>query len=222
MQPPLNLLLKRKHLLQDFVWSDVLSQGVFSSWLQSLNDKKCTQLLVEGGPSLGKTHLLLAVCQHARKNGLSSRYIDLSDQTSDLIDNVTQVYCLDNVDAVTKNPEFATSIVDFIENARSKDRHLMFSINRNTSIGLADLQTRLHLGLSLRLAKLNRNQKVEALRIRAKSAGLKVSNTLMQVLVNSEMDNHKLFSSLSRLDEIQLSSHQRLNQSVLEQLNIKK
>ncbi|MFC4699304.1 DnaA regulatory inactivator Hda [Glaciecola siphonariae] len=173
-----------------------------------------------GCSGVGKTHLLLAMHQHAEAQGFSARYVDIEQVRklpAQLIQGLGQhdVICIDNIHLIAEDREWQIALFDtlnqFLEqnpchcivSAKSAVKYIEFS--------LADLASRLQWGTSFQLRDMEEGDKIEALRLHFSERGVSVQNELLVFLLRRcERDMHKLVELVSTLDSMSLQQHRKL------------
>lgn len=185
--------------------------------LQAFATASGEQLVFLWGPAgSGRTHLLQASC-HLLEPG-QAVYLDLAEpalQPAVLMDlEYFSLVCLDNIDSILGREDWEVALFNFYNRSREQGSRLLVSGSAPPAqlvCQLADLRSRLAWGLVLCLQPLADDQKLIALKIRAKQRGLELTTEVGKFLLHHcsrEMNN--LFQALERLDQESLSAKHRL------------
>lgn len=171
-------------------------------------------LYLWGASGGGRTHLLQACC-HAASRGI---YLDLAEcglQPALLVDmEYFPFVFIDNIDAIMGDPAWELALFNFYNRSRAQGARLLMAGSAAPSqLGcrLPDLSSRLSGGLALNLQPLTDDQKLNALKMRAKRRGLELSVDVGNFLLShySRSMNH-LFFALETLDQEAMAAKRRL------------
>ncbi len=169
-----------------------------------------------GAASTGKTHLLQAVCESA---GDRSAYVPLSmfaDAGPGILDGLASrhLVCLDDIGLVAGDAAWETALFDLCNQVLDSGGQLVVSADtapRESAIGLADLASRLALLPVFHVQALDDEQRVAALKLRARHRGLELpGETARYLLKRSRRDMASLYTLLDRLDREALRAQRRL------------
>lgn len=171
-----------------------------------------------GKSGCGRSHLLQACCQAANKNGLRSIYLPLSatEISPRILEDleIMQLLCLDDIHNVVGQPQWEEAIFRTFNKLLDQKKSLLISSNtgpHTLPINLPDLKSRLAGGITFQIQPLSDNQKLTALRLRAKARGLHLSHDAGKFLLNRyARDTTSLFAVLEKLDQGSLSAQRRL------------
>ena len=183
-------------------------------------------LYLWGAPGCGKSHLLLAACQHMTQQALNAIYLSLNDiqQLSPLMLGELQQYelvCIDDVENVCAHEEWEEALFH-LYNAISQQQHKLV-IAANSSPGdlpaaLPDLASRLIWGVSYHLQQLDDTGKQQLLIQMADEKGMQLSAGAARYLINRYSRDIIMLSKLiDKLDHDSLSRQQRLTIPFLRQ-----
>jgi DnaA family protein len=176
-------------------------------------------LVLWGEPGTGKTHLLEAACRAAQEQGQAPLYVPLAEKaglTTALLEDVEQVplVCVDDIDAVAGDATWEAALFALYERLRTHGGMLVLAAHTSPgAIGLklADLATRLAAGLVYQLQPLTDEEKIAALRLRARRRGLEMTEEVANYLLTRfPRDMHSLFALLDKLDAATLVAQRRL------------
>jgi len=188
-----------------------------------------TLIYISGSAGLGKTHLLQAACHTAGENGRAAAYLPLREfrqAGTEVFVGLEQLEltCLDDVDALTADPQWERGLFDLFNRLRDTGRTLLLTAaHRPESCGfrLPDLVSRLGWGPGYVLRRMSEQEIHEALQFRARGRGLELPNETAQFLLRRfPRDLPSLFSLFDTLDIASLVEQRRLTipfvKSVLE------
>ena len=215
--------------------------SVFESFYPGANGDVVRQLLslspgarppviwLYGAPSVGKTHLLQALCARAGRQDLAATYWPLrkmSAQDAELLTGCESLAftCLDDFEAIAGNAAWERAVFRLYTELEDQGGRLVISaasLPANLGIDLRDLASRLAAGLVLRLHPLNDDEQMTALTLRASQLGLELPGDTAQFLLRRlPRDMAKLCDVLDALDHASLITQRRLSvpfvRSVLE------
>ena len=175
-------------------------------------------LYLWGRQGVGKTHLLQACCHQAFGRHSNAMYLSLADKRlrPEVLCNLEEMdfVFLDNIDAVLKRSLWEESLLHFYNRLRDRGRVLVVAADSSpihNACRLADLQSRLSWGLTFEVKAINDEQKVQALRLRARDRGLVLSDEVGKFLLRRyPRDMTALFDALGILDQASLAAKRRL------------
>lgn len=164
-------------------------------------------LYLYGDTGVGKTHLLHACVASSQTAGLTSRYIDASQESLDGISQRYDLLAIDHIDSLSLD---AQEQLFRLYNAQRESGGACLCAGRHAPTGMnlrADLQTRLAWGLSFPILPPDDADKVTLLRHRALQRGYPVTEDVCRYLVtHSQRDLASLTSLLDQLDRFALAS----------------
>jgi DnaA family protein len=176
-------------------------------------------LYLWGEPGAGKTHLLEAACHAVQAHGVRSVYVPLAEAAQlapSLLDDLEQamLICIDDLEAVAGESSWEAALFALYERAQaSAARFLITAAANPRHLGLAmpELRTRLGAGWVYHLHALTDEEKLAALRLRARRRGLDLPDDVAAyILARHARDTHALFGLLDRLDRAALAAQRRL------------
>ena len=177
-------------------------------------------LFLWGAPGVGLTHLLQAACHQAEAQGLGMQYLPLQELVGfapeQLLDGLEALdfVCLDGLHWVAGNAVWERALFNLYNRLRDSGKRLLIAAHqspRELPIALADLQSRLHWGVTFQVHNLSDADKQAALQMRARARGLELSDEVAQfVLHRAPRDMNELFCYLKRLDDASLAEQRKL------------
>ncbi len=175
------------------------------------------QILIWGGASVGKSHLLNAACHQAASHGFRIAYLPAGLIQSPVVFDGLEycnLVCVDDVHLMPKSRELEIGLFNLINTVRQNDQRLLFSSTHapaNLSILLPDLQTRLEWGACYSVHPLGSAHVREALREQARQAGLIIeSNVLDYLLNNFPRDIGTQTAQLQQLDKASMQTRRKI------------
>ena len=167
----------------------------------------------------GKTHLLQAACRAAEIGARSAGYLPM-DRLAKHGPGVLEgwhdrdLVALDSVESVTGNPGFETALFKHFNDLHASGGRLLIATQcppANLPIKLADLKSRLAWGVIYQLERLDDDQCVSALKLRARHRGLEMPDATARYLMRRlPRDIATLCDWLDRLDLASLAAQRRL------------
>jgi DnaA family protein len=176
-----------------------------------------SQIGLWGSAASGKTHLLNASADFARKNGVVLQIYDAAQLqycTVSEFDGYSDcdVLAIDNLDAIAGNPEWEAFFYQVINRCRDGDYRFLYAMTDKPDdlhTRLNDFRSRLQWGLMLQLPSGGDAEIREILRRRASLLGIELSAEVISYLMSHyPRDLSAQMAILRRLDETSLS-HQR-------------
>lgn len=172
-----------------------------------------------GPPGVGKTHLLQGACQYSTFQGLSAIYLPLSQSADvspkDLIGlEQLDLVCLDDVHLIAGQADWEEGLFHLYNKMRAQEKHILVSAPMAPmmlNIQLPDLRTRLGWGVIYHLHLLSDDEKIKALKIRAKQKGLKLCDEVARFIISrSARSMGDLLKGLDELDQASLTMQRKL------------
>lgn len=170
-----------------------------------------------GRAGTGKSHLLQAACADAGERNDSAAYIDLARApASAMLDgcDALALVCLDGLESVAADPEWNAAIFRLHTLLQDGLGRLVVASNvppASLPFTLPDLRSRLLAADVHQLAELDEAGQCDALRLRAGSRGLELSEDAALYLVHRlPRDMHSLLAVLDHLDAASLAAQRRL------------
>lgn len=167
----------------------------------------------------GKTHLLQALCHSAGEKKQSATYLPLQqllDTGPEILMNLDQLklVCVDNVEKVCANPDWAEALFHLINRCRAKSCPLVFTAAQSPqsmTVALPDLASRFLWGQVFHLRPLDDGDLIRFLRERSTERGLDMRVETMQYLLRrSRRDVGELLKQMEVLDEAALARKRRI------------
>jgi len=215
-QLPLNLQLNDDATFENFCAGE---NTLALSELKTFHQQRENFIYLWGKFAVGKTHLLQACCHAYQHLNLSTIYIPLKHHEQfrpsilEGLENLDLI-CLDDIDAVLRQPTWEEALFHCYNKLQQKDRQLIITASKPPqylTYQIPDLKSRLSQGLILKLEELADAQKLEALTARAKNRGLTLNNEVGLFLMRRYPRNmQSLFDALDHLDRISLAEQRRL------------
>ncbi len=172
-----------------------------------------------GNGSPGLSHLLQAACHKATAEANSAIYLPLADkaQFSPQIlqgSNSLSLVCIDDIDSIVSYSEWESALFTAFNAIRDSDTRLVISATmapQHLAVGLPDLHSRLQSGLILQLKELSDEDKLLALRFRARKRGLEMSVAVAEfILLRADRRFPALMKILDDLDRTSLQQQRKL------------
>lgn len=173
-------------------------------------------MLLYGPTSIGKTHLLQAASSNAIADGKSVFYFEFNTIDARLLDGLEQfdLIVLDDIDNMFGKADCEEALFDCYNRLQAANKRLILSTKSTPSelkIDLPDLRSRLLASIIYQVKALNDDDKITALKLRAKSRGLALSDEVAQYMIHHySRDFANLILALDKLDEASLKNKRRL------------
>lgn len=213
-----------QQLTLDIQFHDDASLGNFygagnQEIIHLLNNQQERLIYLWGGEGSGRTHLLQACCARAAKDNASAVYLPLSSDLrheANVLEGCSglSLICLDDIEHVIGDRQWEEGLFNLYNAIREGEGRLIItaqSAPAQLDIGLADLKSRLSACLVMRIHPLTDEEKVKALKSRAKNRGIEFSDDVAHyLLTHYSRDQKKLFTLLDQLDELSLAKQRKL------------
>ena len=169
-----------------------------------------------GAPSVGKTHLLQAVCECA---GDESVYVPLKSFAEfgpDVLNDLESrsLVCLDDLECVVGNDDWEQALFSLFNAIYARGGRLIVAAAmapRECPMRLPDLASRMSQLPIYKVRALDENERATALKLRASHRGLELPDDTARYLLNrSRRDMASLYRLLDRLDREALRAQRRL------------
>lgn len=176
-------------------------------------------LFLCGAPGTGRTHLLQAACRAAQSAGGNALYIPFSEIASftpAMLEDLEQsaLVCLDDVERIAGKADWEAAVFALCERLRASGGMLLVAgarPPRELGLQLLDLATRLGWGPVYALTPLSDDERLEAVRLRARNCGLDMPEEVARyILARYPRDLDSLFALLDKLDVASLAEQRRL------------
>lgn len=184
-------------------------------------------VLLLGAVDSGKSHLMFGACQLAESLGRVVHYLPAREIGAGLAaasENVTgnTLLCIDDIDDGLAQGFDEVALFNLYNQQHLSGGQLLISSRKTPEqmdIHLADLQSRLKSGLSLRLAALDDGQKQQALQLKAAERGLQLSDeSASYIMRRSSRDLGQLVNVLDTLDKASLREKRKLTVPFIKQV----
>ncbi len=172
-----------------------------------------------GSAGSGRSHLLQASCHELQQQSGLAFYLPLSEVVDygpavlEGLDDFDLV-CLDDIEAIAGREDWELALFHLFNRLRDSGRKLLVSADQAPAqlpLQLADLASRLSWGLIYQLQGLSDEDKLAALKLRAKRRGFELTDEVAQyILHRSPRDMRELFVVLERLDRASLSAQRKV------------
>lgn len=172
-----------------------------------------------GGAESGKTHLLQACVNEAHHGGFRTAYLPVgpdSELEPAAVENMgdLDVVCVDNIDSIAGRGDWERAVFGLFEGIRQHGSRLVLAAEKpplHCSFALADLASRFSSGATFRVHALTEDDKILAMRNRARWRGLELSDDVARFLYfRVARGNRFLFDMLEQLDRKALADKKRL------------
>jgi DnaA family protein len=207
---------------------------VVQSLSQLFTDEKwpLDPIFLFGHRGTGKSHLLFAVANRlkgiAGQEGFTRRssYLALSDKSvsAEMLETLAadQLVLLDDVDAWAGDSVNERALFALYERVKRAGGGWLVSSSASadaTGFELADLVSRLSSGLQFKLEALSEDERMEALKLRARFRGFTISEEPVRYLVKHfARDMHSLFQLLETMDEKTLQAGRKVTVPFLKEI----
>ena len=216
-QIALPLTLDRQFSFDNFVSAN--AELIVASLESLVSGDGESQLGLWGGPGSGKTHLLNASAEFARRRGIVLQIYDAAQllhcEASEFEGyGDCDVLAIDNLDAVAGNRVWEAFFYQAINRCRGGDFRFVFSLGKKPAdldLGLEDLRSRLQWGLMLQLPANGDAEVREILRRRAALLGFELSGEVISYLMTRHpRDLSAQMAILRHLDGASLRQQRRI------------
>lgn len=193
--------------------------------LQALSSRRSsssdgpTCVWVHGPLSVGKTHVLQAMCARAHGDAQSAAYLPLAEVAQlggEILSGYGQfsLVCLDDAEVVAGNSDWERALFRLHRELDEQGARLVLAAPAPPAalpFKLADLASRLNGGVVLTLQPLDEQEQLEALQLRAQLRGCELPEETAQFLLRRLPRNMAaLCAFLDELDEASLIAQRRL------------
>lgn len=176
-------------------------------------------LYIWGSEGAGCSHLLQAACHAAEPARRTAVYLPLQELLNlspvilEGMEHLNLV-CVDNVEAISGNPIWEEALFHLYNRIRQEQNTLIVAANsapRQLQIQLPDLVSRLSWGAVFSVAQLNDEDKVQAIRLRAKIRGFELPEDVARYMVHHDSRSMvDLCLTLERLDQASLTAQRKV------------
>jgi DnaA family protein len=170
-------------------------------------------------PGLGKSHLLNACCRNAYQLERRACYLPMravSRYGPEALEELAhlQLVCVDDIETVAGDADWERALFDFFNQMLDYHHRMIIAARappRELGIRLADLETRLAWGLTVKLQPLDDAGKLAALALRADNLGFELTPRVGRFLLSHyPRDLPSLWRLLERIDRATLVAKRRL------------
>ncbi len=178
-----------------------------------------TCVWVHGPLSVGKTHLLQAMCARANGDAQSAAYLPLAEVAQlggEILSGYGQfsLVCLDDAETVASSADWERALFRLHRELDEQGARLVLAATAPPAalpFRLADLASRLNGGVVLTLQPLDESEQLAALQLRAQLRGCELPEETAQFLLRRLPRNMAaLCAFLDELDEASLIAQRRL------------
>jgi len=217
-QLPLRLIPQEDYSFNNFFFSE--NEELCSVLTDFCKQNTSNYLYLWGQADTGKSHLLMACTKQMQQAGHQVLYLPLAELVEsaspvvlDAVENMT-LLCLDELDSIAGLPDWEEAVFHCFNRLQHTGCQLLiasqFSPSTN-NLQLADLSSRLGLGLIYQLKSLSDSEKQQALTIQAQSRGLILADEVSSYLLRRYgRDMAGLISILQQLDKASMSEQRKL------------
>jgi len=184
------------------------------------------QIGLWGATASGKTHLLNASADFARKQGVVLHIYDamqLRQCDANEFEGFSQcdVLAIDNLDAIAGNPQWEACFYQVINRCRDGDYRFLYAMTDkpdDLETTLDDFRSRLQWGLMLQLPSSDDTEIRQILRRRARLIGIELAEDVISYLMTHHARNLATqMAILRRLDGASLSQQRRVTIPLIKQ-----
>ncbi|WP_053979419.1 DnaA regulatory inactivator Hda [Marinagarivorans algicola] len=182
-------------------------------------------LLLWGFGGCGLTHLLQA-CSHQSR--LPVAYLPLKDaldlDPNDVCANLERasLVCVDDIETLAGNAQWELAFFHLYNRLRDNGHRLLMASHTNPAaipLALPDLHSRLLGSVVYRVDNLSQEEKIDALQMRAKVRGIKISADVARFIIKRAPKRmKKMFTILEQLDGASLRLQKKLSVRLAKQI----
>ena len=182
---------------------------------------------ISAAADTGRSHLLQALCHEADALNLPALYLPLAELDQwqpDMLEGLETlpVLCLDDVDALAGRGEWERALFSLYNRMAESGSLLLVSAScspRELAVALPDLASRLQSAAVFRLQALDDEDKMAALKMRARARGFELAPEVLRYLMaRSTRSMQDLLTLLDRLDLHSLETGRRVTIPLLRSL----
>jgi DnaA family protein len=177
-------------------------------------------LFISAAEGSGKSHLLNAVCNHAREEGLEAFYLTPGRLPKAAAKGLTgleqmDVVCIDDIDQVAGQAQWENALFHFFNRLHASKGRLVVSSRQPLShlqFNLPDLASRLAWGLRLQLEPLDDDGKLAVIRNKADALGINLPPEVASYLIRrSSRDMVTLLANLEAIRVAALTGKRKIS-----------
>lgn len=175
-------------------------------------------LFIHGDAASGKSYLLQASCEQAKRLGRKAYYFHANEapwrtiDISELADDV--LLCVDDIDLIAQDEAAQQQLLHWYEYLLPRAGQLIVSASVNLSelnLSLQDLQSRLSIGGAWQIQALTDSEKQDVLKAVAKQRGIELDDGVVKyLLTHYSRDIGRQIALFNRLDNAALTQKKRL------------
>ncbi|WP_048306986.1 DnaA regulatory inactivator Hda [Halomonas sp. PR-M31] len=172
-----------------------------------------------GASGSGRSHLLQAACHAASAQDQRALYLPLNELghfPPHMLEDIERLdlVAIDDLDRVIGRKRWEEALFHSFNRLRDASKHLVIGASaapRQLNVMLPDLASRLSWGTTFHLARLDDQGRFEALKLRAQTRGLQLSDEVTRyILHRGPRRLGELFDLLERLDRASLSAQRKV------------
>lgn len=176
-------------------------------------------LFIWGSNGTGRSHLLQAACHAASDAGRRALYLPLADIGHFpplILEDIERLdlVALDDLECVLGRKRWEEGLFHAFNRLRDGGKRIVIAAKgapRQLDVGLADLASRLSWGMTFHLQPLDDEERLAALKLRAKVRGMQLPDDVGRyILHRGPRELGALCESLEQLDKASLSAQRRL------------
>lgn len=168
----------------------------------------------------GKSHLLHAACAELSARGKAVGYVPLDKRTwfvPEVLDGMEHLalICIDNIECIAGDERWEMAVFDLFNRIRENEKTCLLISGirppRQLKLKLADLASRLDWGQIYKLQPLSDEDKLQALKLRARLRGFELPEDVGRFLLKRlNRDMRTLFDTLNQLDSASIRAQRKL------------
>lgn len=183
-------------------------------------------LCLWGSNSVGKTHMLQAMCHTCAATDKPSIYLPMKEcleMGPDILEGLEHLalICLDDIDEVLGIPKWEQALFNLYNRARETGAATLITGNvapKHLSVSLPDLRSRLQSAMVFQLHSLNDPEKASMIKMRATHMGIELPDSVVDfVLQRSDRGVSALLDVLHQLDRQSLELKRRITIPLVKQ-----
>ena len=224
-QLPLGLRWPSRQRFEHFVVGD--NALALAACVRASSDPDSPCLYLSGPSGSGKSHLLLAACQHASAAGLVAQYLSLGSLPAPRDEAIrglggSALIAIDHVDGLVGEVADQHALFDLYNRCRAEATVMLFAARAPLNVlhlELRDLASRLGACTQLTLQPLGESARRNLLRDSAAARGIELDDKVLDWLFRYHArDLASLGRLLEQLDRASLARHRRITVPFLREL----
>ena len=221
IQMPLKIGLREEVSFDSFVTESAATAISLNQFQKSLQQSSASAFYLQGGPGVGKTHLLQAACRFKANRHESAVYLPLNDSRLPLIaDSLngldqTDLVCIDDIDVKIASVDWQKALANLLIKSQTSGNVVVFSGQDsflNWPVQLTELNSALVSVLTLQIPALSKGESlVDALQRHAQKRGFELPLEVGNFLVKKfSAEISELMAVLHLLEQATLAEKRRL------------